>query len=462
LVVNFFLNSVKIMPMKAGLLLLPTMGLLLAVSSVGAAIKIITTVPADGARDVCPDTLLRLTFDNPPTLGANGTITISSTDGAVVDSVDLGASVRGAQPRIIGGATFTNYPVIISSNGATIFPHLGVLRFGQEYRVSFSPEVFGGATNARTWSFRTKAARPAPGATNVTVAADGSGDFCTVQGAVDWVPIGNTTPRQFFIKNGIYEEIVYVTNKAHLAFAGEDRAKTVIEYANNENFNYRGLKRNLYRQTIGIDADDFSLRNLTVRNATRKGGSQAEALRIDGLRCRVEDVDFYSFQDALKLSGEVFVNHCYIEGDVDFIWGFGACFFTNCEIKCLTSRACITQIRNDRAHFGDVFVDCRLTKSPGVTDAILSRIEVSRFPDSQVAWINCQMDDHISPRAWQFTAGTNSPDALRFWEYHTTDLAGTNLANVSQRLPISKQLTAEEAAPLRNAHHVFGDWMPTP
>jgi pectin methylesterase-like acyl-CoA thioesterase len=162
----------------------------------------------------------------------------------------------------------------------------------------------------------------------------------------------------------------------------------------------------------------------------------------------------------LKLSGEVFIRNCYIEGDVDFIWGFGTCFFTNCEIKCLSSRACVTQIRNGKDQFGDVFVDCRLTKSPGVTDAILSRIEVGRFPYSHVAWINCRMDDHVRPQAWQFTAGTNSPDTLRFWEYHSTDLTGMNLVDVRQRLALSKQLTAEEAARMRDAHHVFGDWTP--
>jgi hypothetical protein len=92
----------------------------------------------------------------------------------------------------------------------------------------------------------------------------------------------------------------------------------------------------------------------------------------------------------------------------------------------------------------------------------LSRIEVNRFPYSQVAWIDCQMDDHISARGWQFTAGTNSPDTLRFGEFHTTDLTGTNLVNISQRLPISKQLTAEEAAQLRDPRHIFPDWTPAP
>jgi len=448
--------------MSRGLYLIGTMGpwLLAAVSSVAAAARITATLPADGAKNVCPDTPLRITFDEAPALGTHGTISIYSADGGLADSIDLSQSVRGAQPRTLGGATFTNYTVIISGKEATVYPHLGVLQYGREYGIEISPEVFGGVTNGAAWKFRTKAAGPAADAAKLTVAADGSGDFCTVQGAVDWAPAGNIAPRRIFIRNGVYEEIVYVTNKAHLTFAGEDRKKTVIEYANNEEFNDRGQRRNLRRQTIGIDADDFALRNLTVRNTTRKGGSQAEALRIDGRRCVAEGVDFYSFQDTLKLSGEVFVNNCYIEGDVDFIWGYGTCFFTNCEIKCVSPRGYVTQVRNDQDHFGDVFVDCRLTKAPGAADAVLSRIEAGRFPHSQVAWINCRMDDHIGAQGWQITPGTNAAGTPRFWEYHSTDLTGTNLVDVSRRLPLSKQLTAEEAAQMRDAHHVFGDWTP--
>jgi hypothetical protein len=70
------------------------------------------------------------------------------------------------------------------------------------------------------------------------------------------------------------------------------------------------------------------------------------------------------------------------------------------------------------------------------------------------------MDDHIGAQGWQITPGTNAAGTPRFWEYHSTDLTGTNLVDVSRRLPLSKQLTAEEAAQMRDAHHVFGDWTP--
>ncbi len=428
--------------------------------NVSAATKIPAYQPPDGAKNVCPDTLLRLTFDAPPVLGRNGQIRIADTSGELVDTIDLAANDdHNAQPRVIGGLTFTNYPILISSNTAVIYPHLGALKYGHTYRVSIGNGVFESMTNLPAWTIHTRRDGPASSAEKLTVAADGSGDFCTVQGAVDFVPPGNTQPREIFIRNSIYQEIVYVTNKNHLTFRGEDRKHAIIQYANNEIFNYRGLKRNIYRQTFGVDADDVRFENLTLHNTTHKGGSQAEALRVDGQRCVISDVDFYSFQDTLKLSGTVFVSNCYIEGDVDYIWGFGTCYFTNCEIKTITGGACLTQIRNDESHFGDVFVNCRLTKSAGVSNAILSRIEPNRFPYSHVVWINCAMDDHIRPQAWNLMRNTNSLATVRFWEYHTTDLNGTPV-DVSRRADYSKQLTDSEAAQMRDAKHVLAGWNP--
>ncbi len=425
-----------------------------------AATKIPAFQPPDGATNICPDTLLRLTFDTPAVIGRTGQIRISDTSGEVADTIDLAANDdHNAQPRVIGGLIFTNYPILISSNTAVICPHLGALKYGRSYRVSIGDGVFGGITNLPVWTIRTRRNGSASDAEKLTVAADGSGDFCTVQGAIDFVPLGNTQSWEIFIRNGVYQEIVYVTNKNHLTFRGENRKGTTIEYANNEIFNYRGLKRNIYRQTFGVDADDVRFENLTLHNTTHKGGSQAEALRVDGQRCVINNVDFYSFQDTLKLSGTVFISNCYIEGDVDYIWGFGTCYFTNCEIKTITSGACLTQIRNDESHFGDVFVDCRLTKAAGVSNAILSRIEPNRFPYSHVAWINCAMDDHIRPQAWSLMRNTNSLSTIRFWEYHTTDLSGRPV-EISKRADYSKQLTDSEAARMRDAKHVLGGWLP--
>jgi pectin methylesterase-like acyl-CoA thioesterase len=448
--------------MKIRLLIVALVPLALAaLPNEATAAKILTVQPADGATNVCPDTLLRLTFDAPPVLGHTGEIRITTAAGELADTIDLSQNdLHNAQPRMIGGMSFTNYPVLISGNTATICPHLGALRYGQDYRVAIDAGVFEGVTNTMAWTLHMRRAGPAAKARRLVVAADGSGDFCTVQGAIDFLPAGHAQPTEIFIRKGVYEEIVYVTNRSHLTFRGEDRKQSIVQYANNEIFNYRGLRRNIFRQSFGVDADDIRLENLTLRNTTPKRGSQAEALRIDGQRCVINGVDFYSFQDTLKLSGTVFIRNCYIEGDVDFIWGFGTCYFTNCEIKSVTSGSCITQIRNDDAHFGDVFVDCRLTKAAGVSNTILSRIEPNRFPNSHVAWIDCAMEDHIRPEAWSVMRDTNSLASIRFWEFHTTDLKSGSPVDVTKRAGYSRQLTDQEAAQMRDVKHVLGGWQP--
>jgi pectin methylesterase-like acyl-CoA thioesterase len=434
-------------------------------SSALAELKVVSLFPANGATNVCADTPLRITFDAPAQSARTGRILIRAVSGAMVDRIDL---AERAHTTTLCGATFTNRALLFGGNSVTICPRAGVLANGQSYYVTIEAgaltgpagDAFPGFAEADSWRFTTKTAGPPADTNLLVVAADGSGDFCTVQGAVESVPPGNRSPIDIQIRNGTYEEIVYVTNRNSLTFRGEDRKRTIIAYANNERLNYRGLKLNIYRQAFGVNADDITIEHLTLRNLTPQGGSQAEALRIDGQHCVVRDADFYSYQDTLKLSGTVFVSNCYVEGDVDFIWGFGTCYFTNCEIKCLRRGGYLTQIRNDADHYGDVFVDCRLTKGPGVSNCVLSRIEVNRFPHSHVAYINCRMDDHIRPEGWMYTRGTNSPADLRFWEYRSTDLTGTNRVDVSRREDFSRQLTAAEAVRMRDPKVVFDGWSP--
>jgi len=141
------------------------------------------------------------------------------------------ADLHNYQLTTIGGlADFHFYPVIVHGNVATIYPHNNVLRYSHEYVVQIDADVFAVATGAfagfigeQTWRFTTKPAPPRADSTRVVVAADGSGDFNTVQGAVDFVPDNPSKRVTIFIKNGAYEEIVFFRNKANLTFRGEDR-----------------------------------------------------------------------------------------------------------------------------------------------------------------------------------------------------------------------------------------------
>ena len=111
------------------------------------------------------------------------------------------------------------------------------------------------------------------------VAADGAGDFCTIQGALDFIPDGNTTPRTIFIRAGAYDELVFVSNKHAITLLGEDRRRTVLRYPNNTNFSRGSASRSTF---TARSCNDLVLANLTIHNTPPQGASQAEAIILTG------------------------------------------------------------------------------------------------------------------------------------------------------------------------------------
>src|SRR5262245_35271858 len=204
----------------------------------------VTYFPATGATAVNPDTHLVITFPSAPTIGGAGRIRIyDAADDRLVDTLDLAippgptagpGALAGRVPytptpyvyapgrratnadttpgtpsgvaaptpstsqlTIIGGFTdaFHFYPVIVHGNVATIYPHSNLLTYGRTCYLQIDAGVltsggggFAGVSGKREWRFSTKAKPPAAGSTRLVVAADGSGDFTTVQGALDFAP----------------------------------------------------------------------------------------------------------------------------------------------------------------------------------------------------------------------------------------------------------------------------------
>ncbi|MBL9208972.1 MAG: Ig-like domain-containing protein [Opitutaceae bacterium] len=444
----------------SSLLALPFLLALPARALVGTPVS-----PRPAATGVCTDTLLTLTFDSVPALGAAGRIRIVDTQtGSDVETIDLAVP---NPTRLIGtNATPYNYrPVTVTGTAATIHPKAGVLAPGRTYAVVIDAGVlvdgagvpWPGLDEAAGWRFTTRTVAPDPSALTLTVAADGTGDFCTVQGAIDHVPVGNTQRRTILIRRGTYGEMLYVgSRKPLLTFRGEDRAGTIIAYANNNNFNAGNN-----RAMVSVDANDAVFETLTLRNTTPRGGSQAEALRGNGQRVVLDRVTLSSFQDTLLWNGSLFVTDSLIEGDVDFMWGGGAAYFQRCELRSLNA-GFLAQVRNGQNGRGFVYVDCRLTAPAGVTNVYLARIDprpevANTWPFSEAVFLNCAMGPHVRAEGWQLNNATSAPN-VRFFEYRSTDLAGAPL-EAGRRLPDSRQLDAAAAAQYRDVNYVLG-WTP--
>lgn len=425
----------------AGILTSPSVTLI-----VNSSMAITGLVPGNNATGVCVDAPLAVTFDTAPVRGTAGRIRIYNATNTTtpVDTLDLSLNApNGTQPRTISGASYNSYPVMIAGNTASIYPHLGVLTTNQTYYITIETVVggaikdgagatFAGITASNVWRFTTKASGPA-NATSLVVAADGTGDFCTVQGVLDYLPANNTTPRVINVRNGDYQEIVYINNRNNLTFLGESRDGVQILYPNNDTLNGGTALRPSFR----AQGNDNSFIRLTLTNSTPKGGSQAEAIRTDGKRILFSNVKLASYQDTMLNNNNgdtVYVENSLIQGDTDFIWGGGTAFFTNCEIRSLSSGSHITQARTTAGTNGFAFVKCTITRSnESITGCDFGRS--LGFTDGNVAIVDCLIDDHITgwgdttARDWEF--GNSNLTASAAVTYNGTQLASSdpNLTN---------------------------------
>lgn len=430
--------------------------------------------PTAGATRVNPDTHLVLTFPAPPVAGTSGQIRVyDAATRAVVDTLDLAIAPKD-QHAEIGGFTegFHFYPVIVRDRTATITLHPHVLQYGKRYDVEIDPGVivadgFDGIGRTNRWTFTTRSSAPSAARNRFVVAADGSGDFNTVQGAVDAVPDTPAGRMTIFIRNGRYEEIVYFRHKADITFQGEDRARVVIGYANNEMFNGppTGVPTNekpatfpYRRAAFAVDrSTGMHFVNLTIANFTPRGGSQAEALLLSGGQHVVSHVTLTGHQDTLQVNDSTYIEDSDIEGDTDFLWGRGPAYFTRTTLRQLSATSPFMWVRSTSASHGFVFVGCRF-EVPAEGGPLLAR-NTANYPNSEVVLIDSTIGA-INPAAWSLAGDTSQQ---HYWEFHSQNLDGSP-ADVSRRHPASRQLDATRDAALiaqyRDPQFVLGGWKP--
>jgi pectin methylesterase-like acyl-CoA thioesterase len=440
-----------------------------------ATLAISSTSPANNRSGVCCDTPLAITFNQPPSLGTSGLIRIyNATNSSVpVDTVDV--SLGALQARSVGGVALNSYAVLINGNVATVYPHSNVMTFNQTYYVTIDNGAFtdatganfAGLTNSNGWTFSTKPTGPA-NSTNLVVAADGSGDFLTLQGAVDYVPVSNTIPTTINVGVGTFTEIIRVNTKNNISIIGQNRQGTIVAYPNNNNINPSSATRPSFGFT---SANDCSVQNLTITNSTPHGGSQAEALYINASKrfiCLNANVD--SYQDTILCNAagdQEYVQDSHVQGDTDFIWGSGTFYATNCELMSMTSGGHLTQPRTLQGSNGLAFVNCLIDGAPGVTGSDLGRDAANSgngdYYYGQDAYINCTIDTNvIIPAGWTLGSGTLVADTtfLRFWEYDSLDTNG-NPVNTNSRVAWSTEIDGNTATNgVQNVSNWFSGWAP--
>lgn len=290
----------------------------------------------------------------------------------------------------------------------------------------------------------------------LTVAADGTGDFKTVQEAIAAAPANGTDATTIHIKPGTYEGPFSIPkNKPNITLQGDDAETTILTWSRNVN-DPIPAGHDKFNPGLHVQADNFRADKLTIQNTSGDHG-QALALRSDGDRAVVTNCRIIAWQDTLMVNnGRQYFKNCYIAGRVDFIYGSATAVFDQCEIHSRNGGH-ITAASTPQDHpFGYVFLNCKLTGDaiawdPASTNpATTQKARVTPKADlgrpwrayAAVAFINCEMGDHIKPEGWNNWGKVENEKTARYSEYKTTGPG----ANPDKRLAWTKQLSDEEAA----------------
>ena len=276
--------------------------------------------------------------------------------------------------------------------------------------------------------------------TRFVVAKDSSGDYTSIQAAVDGAKAFPGLEITIFIKKGIYEEKVTVGSwNTHLSLVGESKDSTIITYGDFFNKMKRGPNSTFLTATLTVEANDFQAKNLTIINSAGPVG-QALALSVTGTRCYFENCSFIGNQDTLYAAGEgayQYYKNCYIEGTVDFIFGEATAVFDGCTLKDKSNGYFTAASTAKNSTYGYVFKNCILTAAANVTKASLGR-PWRQF--AKVVYLDCKMGGFIVPGGWTKWAGGDMPTAY-YAEYNSTGEG----ANPTKRVSWSKQLSDKEA-----------------
>lgn len=292
---------------------------------------------------------------------------------------------------------------------------------------------------------------------DIVVAKDGSGDFFTLQEAINEVPDYRKESRtRILVRKGTYrEKLIVAESKLNVSLIGEDGA--VLEYDDH------AQKKNAYGEnkstsgsaTCYLYADNFYAENITFSNASGPVG-QAVAVMVAGDRSVFRRCRFLGFQDTLYTYGthsRQYYEECYVEGTVDFIFGWSTAVFHRCTIHSKGNGYIAAPATPQGREYGYVFLDCTLTADEGVDNVYLAR---PWRPFAKAAFIRCYMGKHIAPAGWHNWDKPETEQTIHFAEYGNHGPG----ARKPSRAPFAKQLENPEKYKIKTILQAPDNWNP--
>lgn len=418
-----------------------------------------------------------------PTEGATGV----TRNGSIILNFDKKIKA-GTGSATLNGETLV--PII--SGKSAIFKY-GGLDYNTKYTFVMPENVLtsrsGNAVGKTEITFTTmERQQPEARIYDAVVAQDGSGDYLTLQAAIDNAPEGRGTPYLIFVKNGRYKEHIDIPAlKTFLHIIGQDRDKTVI-------YDDRLCGGdNAYSvdpgATVVVKAADTFFENITLENSyghEKQAGPQALALNTQADRIALNNVALLSYQDTWITSSSQknrhYIKNSLIEGAVDFIYNGGDVYLDGdtLEINRTSGGYIVAPRHTADTKWGYVFMnniirpgkDFKTGNTLNVTDVWLGR----PWHDSpKTVFINTQTFVPIPAKGWYNTMG-GLPE---LWaDYNTVDADGNPLdlsqresyyyyidrstGNKVEKFNVKNFLTDEEAAQytLKNVMGGEDNWQP--
>jgi pectin methylesterase-like acyl-CoA thioesterase len=295
------------------------------------------------------------------------------------------------------------------------------------------------------------------------VAASGTGDYWSIQRAIDVAPPEGAV---ISVAPGTYREVLTITKpNITIRSAYTDASKTVIVFDKSA-----GTSGGTFNSaTVNVRADNFRAENVTFANDWNRTheqvpvGSQALALHVTGDRAVFRNVRLLGNQDTIYAAGgkRQYFADCYIEGNVDFIFGDANAVFERCEIRSTPHViGYITAQGRSKADQDSTYVfnHCKLTAEPGVADVWLGR---PWRPYASVVFLNTEMGAHISAAGWRewHPGETTYMETVSYAEFNSIGPG----AHPGERDPHTKKLTAEESGRYETKRFLAGKdgWDPT-
>jgi len=316
---------------------------------------------------------------------------------------------------------------------------------------------------------------------SMIVAKDGSGDVKTIQEAISQVPEHNEDRVTITIKEGVYAEKL-VINKPNLTLIGD--GKVVITYSDYAKKVVAGKEIGTFASySVLIAANGVIAKNIVFKNNAGSGDKMGQAVAVyaDGDKLEFHNCSFLGSQDTLftaplppaplkggtfggprdeveKKVGRQYYSRCYIEGDVDFIFGSATAVFENCIIHSLnrkrSTNGYITAASTQKEQrFGYIFFDCQLTSNADANTVYLGRPWRNY---AKTAFINCWMGQHIKAEGWHNWEKLEAKNTTEYVEFGSRGPG----AKMDSRVKWAKILTDEEVKEysLKNIFGVQDDW----